>query len=669
MSTPALKSAIANVAGVPRGLEGLADADEESVRTFYAQLVESREAATADLRHQAYRNYGQFVVISKEISNILCAALEDDMMMLREVITELKDIGEELSKDSKMDSNQHGGKANQRSEDKNSKNGRSGQTDPEDELPAELRWMGDLTDELDVYIAHREFDDAVECIENTKNTLAAWQKDGKEVWDMGQKIKDRSEKLSVAIEDDFKNPLLTRQQLERRVRWLLRLGYEEKARDSFLTSRTALIRERTRQLSSAGDVRQYVDNITMVMFTLVRNTSLWYNQLFNNPAVASSFMRWLQQEMEFFAEKFRRRVFFDQQTFAIVAECMQRAINECGKLREIGLDVNFMLEQMLVKNLSETIELYEKVCADTLSKSLLHDRFRMTGVNVDGSTAVQLTVSTAKLYKLVNELVRDMSLLSSVPIYTTVVSSTSTIIERYLKLMLATCQEIDLDDKQRFAVLADVGFVSEFFLPRVTSRIAKMFGRPVPELQALRNRLGGFPSTLQEVLCDKKALLLLRKAYPFATIDYAYEEVDDNFGKPTKEILQLVKSLHRMALEIRQHPIDLDSIMANVVEKLFKTIGEPVYWGKDKEQRRFGYAGSQQFVLDMHFMLKVCDKYVSESAFTAANAVCERALRHYIGNNRNLKKDLQTGDWYDKNVSDAIARSGKEIRRFGEEAI
>jgi hypothetical protein len=38
----------------------------------------------------------------------------------------------------------------------------------EEEMPAELRWMEDLTDELDVYIAHREFDDAVECIENGK---------------------------------------------------------------------------------------------------------------------------------------------------------------------------------------------------------------------------------------------------------------------------------------------------------------------------------------------------------------------------------------------------------------------------------------------------------------------------------------------------------------------
>jgi hypothetical protein len=74
MSTPALKAAIATIANVPPSLEHLADADEETVRTYYAQLVESRDAATADLREQVFRNYGQFVVISKEITNILVVA-------------------------------------------------------------------------------------------------------------------------------------------------------------------------------------------------------------------------------------------------------------------------------------------------------------------------------------------------------------------------------------------------------------------------------------------------------------------------------------------------------------------------------------------------------------------------------------------------------------------
>ncbi|KAI9597241.1 Cullin repeat-like-containing domain protein [Syncephalis fuscata] len=658
MSTPTIKAAITTISHVPRGLEQLVDADEETVRIYYSQLVESRDAATADLREQVFRNYGQFVVISKEITNIL---LESDMLMLRDAITELKDIGEELSKEGEQQVESHSKSGRKdRSSDKKDKTGTDNQSD---ETPAEMRWMGDLSDELDVYIAHREFDDAVECVENGNWSLfsthvMAWEKEGKDFDEITDKIKERSERLSTTICEDFKNPLLTRQQLQQRIQWLLRIGYNEKARSSFLFTRTALIRERTR-------------NLTVMLFTLIKHSCSWYNQLFQDTSTASEFMKWVQLEMDFFAEKFRRRVFFDQQPFDVIAECIKCALTECAKLQDIGLDISFLLEQLLVKNLSEAIELYEKVCTDTLTRSLLEDRFRMTGVEVDGSTAVQLTSSTAKLYKLINDFSRDMSLLSSVPIYNTVVSSISTIIERYLKHMLATCEELELDDQQRFGVLADAGFVQEYFLPRIIAQVSKMFHRPAPELQSLRNRLGGFPSTLQEVLCVRKAAMLLRKAYPFASVDYSQMEPDDNFGKPTKDIHQLIHSLHKMALEIRRHPLAMDAVMANVLEEFFRGIGDTAFWETDKEPRKFGYAGVQQFVLDIHFLLKVCDAYISDTAASAGNVVCERALRLYFAQNRHSKRTLQTGDWYDTHVNEAIQSSGKaiEVRRFGEEAI
>lgn len=51
------------------------------------------------------------------------------------------------------------------------------------------------------------------------------------------------------------------------------------------------------------------------------------------------FMRWVQQEMDFFAEKFRRQVFFDQQPFDVIAECIKCALTECAKVMSGGLNV------------------------------------------------------------------------------------------------------------------------------------------------------------------------------------------------------------------------------------------------------------------------------------------------------------------------------------------
>jgi hypothetical protein len=51
------------------------------------------------------------------------------------------------------------------------------------------------------------------------------------------------------------------------------------------------------------------------------------------------FMRWVQQEMDFFAEKFRRQVFFDQQPFDVIAECIKCALAECAKVMSSVLNV------------------------------------------------------------------------------------------------------------------------------------------------------------------------------------------------------------------------------------------------------------------------------------------------------------------------------------------
>lgn len=49
----------------------LADTNEEGVRIFHKSLQEARQVVGSDLQKNVYRNYNEFVIISKEISNIL----------------------------------------------------------------------------------------------------------------------------------------------------------------------------------------------------------------------------------------------------------------------------------------------------------------------------------------------------------------------------------------------------------------------------------------------------------------------------------------------------------------------------------------------------------------------------------------------------------------------
>lgn len=64
-------------------------------------------------------------------------------------------------------------------------------------------------------------------------------------------------------------------------------------------------------------------------------------------------------------------------------------------------------------------------------------------------------------------------------------------------------------------------------------------------------------------------------------------------------------------------------------------------WESDKGQRKFGFGGVQQLVLDIHLLLRIGELFVSEQTNSKANTVCEKALRLYFSQNRDVKFALK----------------------------
>jgi phosphoribosyl-ATP pyrophosphohydrolase len=52
-------------------LDQVVNSDEMGVRLYYERLLRTKEKAVEDLQETVYENYTEFVVISKEIANIL----------------------------------------------------------------------------------------------------------------------------------------------------------------------------------------------------------------------------------------------------------------------------------------------------------------------------------------------------------------------------------------------------------------------------------------------------------------------------------------------------------------------------------------------------------------------------------------------------------------------
>ncbi|KAI8342796.1 Cullin repeat-like-containing domain protein [Chlamydoabsidia padenii] len=249
---------------------------------------------------------------------------------------------------------------------------RQGQTkdirlDEEDRL-----WLEQLPDELEVMIALRQFEDAVTCI--GKDQVAKY-----------------TDTLSATICSDLGNPLLTKLQFQRYVDWLLRLDKGEKAREVFLATRSLIIKKRIRQLIFEGDTTTYINELALVVYTLIRNTCEWYRDSFKQNAMSSGFVTWVREQTEIYAEIYKRQVFYQHQlSCQVISDCFKSTLDQCSMLRKVGLDLKFLLEDLFMENTKETVVAYEKKIGIKIDKFVHNDNFTTVSSQSLGPDCISL---------------------------------------------------------------------------------------------------------------------------------------------------------------------------------------------------------------------------------------------------------------------------------------
>lgn len=87
--------------------------------------------------------------------------------------------------------------------------------------------------------------------------------------------------------------------------------------------------------------------------------------------------------------------------------------------------------------------------------------------------------------------------------------------------------------------------------------------------------------------------------------------------------------------------LNKSKIVTDIIQKLFDFMTESRCWESEKGPRKFGFGGVQQLVLDIHLFLRIAEDYVSEQTNIKANTVCEKALRLYFSQNKDMKVALK----------------------------
>ena len=231
-------------------------------------------------------------------------------------------------------------------------------------------WLKDAPEILDVCIAQREFNQAIELIDATKTYMKDFS-DSHALRDVRARINHRITQLSVVLMKELESspngslrggPRAAR----RAVGLLIKLGHSAKACELFLLNHNHSIRHDMEDVKmEEGATSLYVGNLSSVFFSGLKNAALEFRLAFgNNNGSYSAFVVWCVNELHAFCERCKS-VIFTKSPLSTVAECLFAIRKECDHLHTIGIDLTFKVTSNFHPQIEQVHALIERQLRQT----------------------------------------------------------------------------------------------------------------------------------------------------------------------------------------------------------------------------------------------------------------------------------------------------------------
>ncbi|KAM9317110.1 exocyst complex component 8 [Gastrophryne carolinensis] len=382
----------------------------------------------------------------------------------------------------------------------------------EEEVDLSLEWIQELPEDLDVCIAQRNFEGAVDLLDTLNNYLQDKPsthavKDLRAKTDM--RVRQLTDVLVFELSPDRSlrgGPKATR----RAVSQLVRLGQSTKACELFLKNRAAAVHTAIRQLRIEGATLLYIHKLCNVFFTSLLETAKEFEMDFaGNTGCYSAFVVWACTALKMFVDSFSKQVFDSKESLATVAECVKVAKEHCKQLVEIGLDLTFVLHSYLEKDIKAALqsnkdiiieatkhrnseEMWRKMnlmTPEALGK--LKEEMRNCGIkNFDQYTGddcwVNLSYTVVAFTKQIIAFLEEALKLYFPELYTVLLESLVEIIPVALQHVDYSLRCEQESEKKNF-IIQNLSFLTDNVLLVVQKRFEEHVGKPAKQLQDLRN--------------------------------------------------------------------------------------------------------------------------------------------------------------------------------------
>ncbi|XP_060609798.2 exocyst complex component 8 [Anolis sagrei] len=387
-----------------------------------------------------------------------------------------------------------------------------GGTPEEEVVDLSLEWIQELPEDLDVCIAQRDFEGAVDLLDKLNEYLGD-KPLTQPVRELRAKVDERIRQLTDVLVFELSpdrslrgGPRATR----RAVSQLIRLGQSTKACELFLRNREAAVHTAIRQLRIEGATLLYIHKLCHVFFTSLLETAKEFETDFaGNSGCYSAFVVWARSAMRMFVDAFSKQVFDSKESLSTAAECVKVAKEHCKQLSEIGLDLTFIIHTLLVKDIKGALQSYKDIIIEATKHrnseemwrkmnlmtpealGKLREEMRSCGVtNFDQYTGDDCWVNLS--YTVVAFTKQTMAFLEeALKLYFPELHMV--LLESLLEIIFVAVQHVDYslrceqDPEKKTFIRQNASFLYETVLPVVEKRFEEGVGKPAKQLHDLRN--------------------------------------------------------------------------------------------------------------------------------------------------------------------------------------
>ncbi|KAL5196949.1 hypothetical protein ABZP36_000461 [Zizania latifolia] len=670
--------------------------NEKEIRHLCSYLQDLKKASAEEMRRSVYANYAAFIRTSKEISD-----LEGELLSIRNLLNTQAALIHGLSEGVQIDSLTSGPEGSSDDDISN----------VEDEEPSEIqKWSADFPDMLDVLLAERRVDEALDALDEAEHvTSDAKQKQNlttAEIMALKNAISDNRQKLADQLAEAACQSSTRGIELRAAASALKRLGDGPRAHSLLLSAHNQRLQcnMQTIHPSSTSYGGAYTAALAQQVFSVIAQALSDSVEVFGDESCyASELVTWATKQVMSFALLVKRHVLSSCAAaggLRAAAECVQISLGHCSLLEAHGLSVSAVLLRQFKPSLEQALDSnMRRIEESTAALASADDwilTYPSTGIRPLGRSSAanlalqpKLSSSAHRFNSMVQEFFEDVAPLLSLQLGGSTMDDITKIFNSYVNLLVSALpgsmdDEANIDglgnkivrmaetEEQQLALLANASLLAEELLPRAAMKLSSINQSSVddlrkrgsdkqnrvPEQREWKRKLQRMVDRLRDSFCRQHALELIftdegdthLSAEMYISMDNTVEEPE---WVPSPIFQELYAKLNRMSSIAADMFVGRERFATLLMMRLTETVilwlsEDQAFWEEiEQGPKPLGPLGLQQFYLDMQFVIIFGQgRFLSRHVHQVILDIIDRAMAAFSATGMNPDSVLPSDDWF-----------------------